>query len=82
MIPILQNPVCSATGMLQGISKSRSGNCQQLHLAILLPRYLGIGTLTLEDGSQAKGFVCEPYAIEHATDITHYGGWRAYLADQ
>ncbi|HHK8006957.1 TPA: allophanate hydrolase, partial [Serratia marcescens] len=38
--------------------------------------------LTLEDGSQAKGFVCEPYAIEHATDITHYGGWRAYLADQ
>lgn len=47
-----------------------------------IPPPLGIGTLTLEDGSQAKGFVCEPYAIEHATDITHYGGWRAYLADQ
>jgi len=27
-----------------------------------------------------KGFLCEAVATRHATDITHYGGWRAYLA--
>ncbi|KPC50130.1 allophanate hydrolase [Amantichitinum ursilacus] len=41
---------------------------------------LGIGTLTIADGSQVKGFICEPWAIADATDITRFGGWRAYLA--
>lgn len=45
-----------------------------------IPAPLGIGTLTLEDGSQVKGFLCEPFALKGATDITHFGGWRAYLA--
>ncbi|WP_425357348.1 allophanate hydrolase-related protein [Marinomonas posidonica] len=27
-----------------------------------------------------SGFICEPYAIVNATDITHFGGWRSYLA--
>ena len=41
-----------------------------------------IGTLTLEDGSQVKGFVAEPRAIDGARDITALGGWRAYMAQK
>jgi allophanate hydrolase len=26
-----------------------------------------------------SGFICEGYAEAGATDITAYGGWRAYL---
>jgi len=44
-----------------------------------IPPPLGIGTLELEDGDLVKGFICEAYAIEGATDITHFGGWRKYL---
>ncbi|SMF55535.1 allophanate hydrolase [Tistlia consotensis] len=46
-----------------------------------VPQPLGIGTLSLEDGSQVKGFLCEPVAVEGARDITGFGGWRAYLAE-
>ncbi|MGG7667452.1 allophanate hydrolase [Yersinia sp. J1] len=48
-------------------------------VAEILPP-LGIGTLTLEDGSTAKGFICEPTALNDATDITAWGGWKAWLA--
>jgi allophanate hydrolase len=41
---------------------------------------LGIGTITLEDGSRVAGFVCESVATVNAVDITSFGGWRAYLA--
>jgi allophanate hydrolase len=41
---------------------------------------LGIGNVTLDSGELAKGFVCEPYALATAAEITHFGGWRAYLA--
>lgn len=47
-----------------------------------IPAPLGIGTITLEDGSLVKGFLCEPYALQGAVDITHFGGWRAYKAAQ
>jgi allophanate hydrolase len=47
-----------------------------------IPAPLGIGTLTLDDGEQVKGFLCEHSALAGATDITHYGGWRAYIAGQ
>lgn len=43
-----------------------------------VPAPLGIGTLELADGRLVKGFICEPYALESAQDITAYGGWRAY----
>ena len=43
---------------------------------------LGIGNLELEDGRWVKGFLCEAHATEGATDITHFGGWRAYLASR
>jgi allophanate hydrolase len=41
-------------------------------------RPLAIGSLALDDGSTVKGFVCEPYAVVGATEITAFGGWRAY----
>jgi allophanate hydrolase len=44
----------------------------------LIPAPLGIGTLTLVDGRQVQGFVCEPLALQGARDITAWGGWRAY----
>jgi allophanate hydrolase len=46
----------------------------------LIPAPLGIGTLTLADGSSVQGFVCEPLALEGAEDITQHGGWRRYIA--
>lgn len=45
----------------------------------LIPPPLGIGTLTLHDNRQVKGFICEGSALEGAHDITEFGGWRAYL---
>ncbi len=45
-----------------------------------VPPPLAIGTVTLADGSQVKGFVAEPRALIGAEDITTLGGWRAYLA--
>ena len=45
-----------------------------------IPEPLGIGTVTLADGSSVSGFICEPIGIENARDITEFGGWRAYLA--
>lgn len=44
----------------------------------LIPAPLGIGTLTLVDGRQVQGFVCEPLALQGARDITAWGGWHAY----
>jgi allophanate hydrolase len=43
---------------------------------------LAIGTVSLADGSDVAGFVCEGYAAAHAPDITGFGGWRRYLAAQ
>jgi len=44
-----------------------------------IPAPLGLGTVLLEDGSRVKGFLCEPAGILGAEEITHLGGWRAYL---
>lgn len=46
----------------------------------LIPAPLGIGTLTLADGREVKGFICESWATEGARDITEFGGWRAFMA--
>jgi allophanate hydrolase len=43
-----------------------------------IPAPLGVGTVTLADGTSAKGFLAEPIALDQAHDITHHGGWRAY----
>lgn len=47
-----------------------------------VPPPLAIGTVTLADGSSVKGFVAEPRALTGAEDITHLGGWRAYIASR
>jgi len=44
-----------------------------------IPAPLGIGTLQLVDGRSVKGFICEPWAIASATDVTSFGGWRSYV---
>ncbi|WP_214403493.1 allophanate hydrolase-related protein [Pseudonocardia lacus] len=50
----------------------------ELVLAVAPP--LAIGTVALDGGGQAPGFVCEGYAREGVPDISHYGGWRRYRA--
>ncbi|MBY0504871.1 MAG: allophanate hydrolase [Bryobacteraceae bacterium] len=45
----------------------------------LIPAPLGIGSVTLDDGSTVKGFICEPAGLQDALEITSFGGWRAYL---
>ena len=47
-----------------------------------VPPPLAIGTVTLEDGTEVKGFVAEPRALDGAEDITALGGWRAYVASR
>ena len=46
-----------------------------------IPHPLGIGTLTLDDGTSVKGFLVEAYAAAAAPEITHFGGWRAFTAE-
>ena len=46
----------------------------------LIPSPLGIGTLILADAGTVQGFVCEAEALHGAQDISHFGGWRAYIA--
>lgn len=45
-----------------------------------IPAPLGIGKVRLADNSVVSGFICEPYGVESAKDITQYGGWRDFLA--
>lgn len=45
-----------------------------------IPAPLGIGKVKLADGSEVPGFICEGLGIAGATDITRFGGWRAWLA--
>lgn len=47
-----------------------------------IPAPLGIGKITLEDGSQQPGFICEPYALADAQDITHLADWRLFMQNK
>ena len=49
-------------------------------LVAAVPAPLGIGKATLEDGEVVSCFICEPYAVPGAAEITRYGGWRHYMA--
>jgi allophanate hydrolase len=49
-------------------------------LVARIPAPLGIGKLTLADGDQVSGFLCEGHAVAGAEEITGFGGWRAYRA--
>jgi allophanate hydrolase len=44
-----------------------------------IPAPLGIGTIRFEHGDSVKGFLVEAEAVKTAEDISHFGGWRAYL---
>ena len=44
-----------------------------------IPSPLGIGTIELEDGSAAKGFLVETVGLADASDISAYGGWRSFV---
>lgn len=44
-----------------------------------IPAPLGLGKVQLTDGRWESGFICEQYGLEGAKDISHLGGWRAYL---
>lgn len=48
------------------------------HFVASVPSPLGIGSVTLISGETVKGFICEGHALNQATDITAFGGWRAY----
>jgi allophanate hydrolase len=47
-----------------------------------IPAPLGVGKVTLADGSQVTGFLCEAHALAGAEEITRFGGWRAYREAQ
>jgi allophanate hydrolase len=49
-------------------------------LVAKVPPPLSIGTVLLAGGRAVKGFLCEQHAVKAAQDISHYGGWRTYLA--
>ncbi len=44
-----------------------------------IPAPLGIGKVETADGLWVSGFICEPYGIVGAQDITTFGGWRSYI---
>jgi len=48
----------------------------------LIPPPLGLGSVELADGSWVKGFICEGHALAGAQDVTHHGGWRAYVVSR
>jgi allophanate hydrolase len=47
-----------------------------------VPPPLSIGTLELDGGRSVKGFLVESEAIEGARDISSFGGWRAFMAQE
>jgi allophanate hydrolase len=47
-----------------------------------IPGPLGIGKVKLESGEEVPGFIAEPRATAGAEEITHFGGWRAWLANE
>jgi allophanate hydrolase len=47
-----------------------------------VPPPLSIGTLDLADGRSLKGFLVEAEAVAGARDISSFGGWRAFMAQE
>jgi gamma-glutamylcyclotransferase (GGCT)/AIG2-like uncharacterized protein YtfP len=51
-------------------------------ILLLEPPGLGIGKVKLADGSTILGVIAEPVLCEGQREITHFGGWRAYVAQR
>jgi allophanate hydrolase len=47
-----------------------------------VPPPLSIGTLELNEGRPVKGFLVEAEAVADARDISSFGGWRAFTAQE
>ncbi|MDF3931138.1 allophanate hydrolase [Pseudomonas citronellolis] len=47
-----------------------------------IPAPLGLGKVELADGSWETGFICDPWGLAGAEDISAFGGWRAWLASR
>ncbi len=73
-----------------GLIEDTSGASIDLELWILpesqfgsfiqgVPKPLVIGTITLSNGEQVKSFLCESTGLQGAQEITHFGGWRAFV---
>ena len=70
------------------MARRRRKAASRLHVRIVtmfalvaaIPAPLGIGRVALSDSGTVSGFLCESHALEGAADITHFGGWRAYMA--
>ncbi|MBY6678706.1 allophanate hydrolase [Rhodococcus sp. BP-332] len=74
-------------GLVRGGSASIAGELYRMapaHLGTFLaglPAPMGLGSVTLSDGREVVGFMCAADAAEAGTDITEFGGWRAYTAN-
>jgi allophanate hydrolase len=44
-----------------------------------LPHPMALGPISLADGRDVAGFLCQPHALDGARDITDFGSWPAYL---
>ena len=42
---------------------------------------LGISQVQLKNGEMEYGFCCDPSGVESESEITDFGGWRSYLAE-
>jgi allophanate hydrolase len=47
-----------------------------------VPSPLALGKVELSNGAWVTGFLCEPYGVQSGTDISGFGGWRAWLANE
>jgi len=47
-----------------------------------IPHPLGLGKVELENGNKVVGFVCSENGLTDATEVTKYGGWRAFKAEK
>jgi allophanate hydrolase len=47
-----------------------------------VPPPLSIGTLDIGGGRVVKGFLVEAQAVAGARDISSFGGWRAFMAQE
>ena len=47
-----------------------------------VPPPLSIGTLELDKGRSVKGFLVEAEGVADAHDISSFGGWRAFMAQE
>ncbi|WP_337270921.1 allophanate hydrolase [Oryzifoliimicrobium ureilyticus] len=46
-----------------------------------IPAPLGVGKMSLSDGTTVTGFLCEAMATKGQPDISDHGGWRSYVGN-